>query len=59
MLSNVCTKYGVETKLLTIPVTANAFDAAEIYMIVDPDYTKENPAPDLLKHHTSKRVTIG
>ncbi|TKK65832.1 glycoside hydrolase family 88 protein [Ilyomonas limi] len=43
MLKNVFTKYGIGTKLLTTSVTPSALNGADMYMIVDPDWTKENP----------------
>jgi unsaturated rhamnogalacturonyl hydrolase len=49
MLKNAFTKYGVQTKFTTAAVTSSALSKADIYMIVDPDWIKENPHPNYIE----------
>jgi len=49
MLKNVFTKYGVQTKFLTAAITSSALKDADMYMIVDPDWIKENPHPNYIE----------
>lgn len=49
MLKNVFTKYGVHTKFTTTAVTSSALSNADMYMIVDPDWMKENPHPNYIE----------
>ncbi len=45
MFKNVFTKYGIQAKMLTTAVKPSALKGVDIYLIVDPDWIKENPHP--------------
>lgn len=49
MLKNVFDKYGVETKFTNTGITASALADADLYMIIDPDWVKENPHPNYIE----------
>ena len=48
LLGNIFNKYGVETKKLIGPVTADKLKKADIYFIIDPDWPKENKSPNYI-----------
>ncbi|HMJ48620.1 MAG TPA: glycoside hydrolase family 88 protein [Ferruginibacter sp.] len=48
LLGNVFNKYGVQTKRLIEPVTTAQLKKADIYIIIDPDWPKENKTPNYI-----------
>ena len=49
ILGRVFNKYGVATKFSAIKPTADVLKKANMYIIVDPDTTKENPNPNYIQ----------
>jgi unsaturated rhamnogalacturonyl hydrolase len=56
MLKNVFTKYGIQTKFLTTAITPSALKNADVYMIVDPDWVKENPHPNYIETESIETI---
>ena len=56
-LSGIFTHYGVDTATLMTAPTAAALKKASIYLIVDPDFPKENPIPNYVSDADVKVVT--
>jgi len=57
LLGRVFNRYGVGTKFSTTKPTAAILDKANIYIIVDPDTTKENPAPNYIQPDDIKTIS--
>jgi len=53
LLGNIFNSYGVQTKSLAVPASAQNLQNASIYIIVDPDFPKENKNPNYIQpEHT-------
>ena len=57
ILGCVFNRHGVATKFSTTKPTAAILDKANMYIIVDPDTTKENPAPNYIQPDDVKTIS--
>ncbi len=48
LFGNIFNRYGVETRMQTMAPTADNLKNTDIYFIIDPDWSKENPSPNYI-----------
>jgi unsaturated rhamnogalacturonyl hydrolase len=57
MWGNIFTKYGAKLSSLDVAPTAAALQKASVYIIVDPDHVKDNPAPNYTRPEDVKVIS--